>query len=128
MASLTITPPLFDLTVRVGCSLAYEVTGEASLLLHVKPQPNRNHAVVFEALTLVQTEKVRPFPIVLIGRAYWSGLLDWIRETMLGHGCIYASDLDLLQVVDDAEAAAAIIFEHYERVLGAPVGELHKPA
>jgi transglutaminase-like putative cysteine protease len=46
------TPPKFDVTVRVGCSLAYEVTGTAWLLLHLKPRPDRNHAVVFEALTL----------------------------------------------------------------------------
>jgi transglutaminase-like putative cysteine protease len=45
-------PPKFDLTVRVGCSLAYQVTGTAALLLNVKPRPNRDHAVVFEALTL----------------------------------------------------------------------------
>jgi transglutaminase-like putative cysteine protease len=44
--------PVFDITVRVGCSLAYQVTGTASLLLHVKPRPDRNHAVIFEALTL----------------------------------------------------------------------------
>ncbi len=47
-----IPPPKFDLTVRVGCSLAYEVTGTASILLNVQPLPDRNHAVVFQALTL----------------------------------------------------------------------------
>lgn len=81
---------------------------------------------LFEALTLVQTEKVRPFPIVLIGRSYWSGLVEWMRETLLGHGCIHAADMDLLQVVDDAESAAAIIFDHYERVIAAPVAEHHR--
>lgn len=45
-------PPRYDLTVRVGCSLAYEVTGTASLLLNLQPKPDRNHAIVFEALTL----------------------------------------------------------------------------
>lgn len=45
-------PPPFDITLRVGCSLAYEVTGSAALLLNVRPQPDRNHAVIFEALTL----------------------------------------------------------------------------
>ena len=44
--------PKYDMTIRVGCSLSYEVTGSASLLLNVKPQPNRNHAVLFEALAL----------------------------------------------------------------------------
>lgn len=52
MASPARARPIFDLTVRVGCSLAYEVTGTAALLLNVKPRPNRDHAVVFEALTL----------------------------------------------------------------------------
>lgn len=52
MATPTIESPKFDVTVRVGCSLAYEVTGSAMLLLNLRPTPNRNHAVVFEALTL----------------------------------------------------------------------------
>ncbi|MBC7366236.1 MAG: transglutaminase family protein [Undibacterium sp.] len=52
MPSSKTSSPKFDLTVRVGCSLAYEVTGSAMLLLNLKPMPNRDHAVVFEALTL----------------------------------------------------------------------------
>jgi transglutaminase-like putative cysteine protease len=52
MASTVLQPPAFDITVRVGCSLAYEVTGTAWLLLNLRPRPNRNHAVVFEALAL----------------------------------------------------------------------------
>ncbi len=47
-----LSPTRFDLTVRVGCSLVYEVTGTASLLLNVQPRPNRDHAIVFEALSL----------------------------------------------------------------------------
>lgn len=72
---------------------------------------------LFEALTLVQTEKVRPFPIVLVGSAYWSGLLDWLRGTMLSHGCISAGDLDLIQVVDKPEQAVEIIFAHYQSIV-----------
>ncbi len=52
MPSPALPPQQFDLTVRVGCSLAYEVTGSATLLLNLKPRPNRDHAVVFEAITL----------------------------------------------------------------------------
>jgi len=52
MATTTTASPKFDVTVRVGCSLAYEVTGSAMLLLNLRPTPNRNHAVVFEALAL----------------------------------------------------------------------------
>lgn len=67
---------------------------------------------LFEALTLVQTNKVRPFPVVLLGTSYWQGLIDWLRETMLNHGCISERDLHLFSVVDDAESAAKIILQH----------------
>ena len=61
MGSIGISRPKFDLTVRVGCSLAYEVTGTASLLLNVKPRPNRDHAVIFEALTLGNNLRAEEF-------------------------------------------------------------------
>jgi uncharacterized protein (TIGR00730 family) len=64
---------------------------------------------MFEALTLVQTHKVTSFPVVLIGRDYWTGLLDWIRDTVLGSGNISKKDLDLVQVTDDVEEAVAIM-------------------
>lgn len=52
LSSPPLASPRFDLTVRVGCSLVYEVTGTASLLLNIQPRPNRDHAIVFEALSL----------------------------------------------------------------------------
>jgi len=58
---------------------------------------------LFEALTLVQTKKVTRFPVVLMGVAYWRGLLDWMRDTMCGEGKISPEDLDLLCVTDDVE-------------------------
>jgi uncharacterized protein (TIGR00730 family) len=64
---------------------------------------------LFEALTLIQTGKIRHFPVVLMGRAYWSGLLDWMREVQLPAGTVSAADIDLLQVTDDPAEAAAII-------------------
>ena len=67
---------------------------------------------LFEALTLVQTGKVRSFPIVLLGVDYWSGLVDWMRNTMLANGCIEERELHLFNVVDDAESAAKIILQH----------------
>lgn len=67
---------------------------------------------LFEALTLVQTGKVRPFPIVLLGTEYWQGLIDWMRNTMLKNGCISERELHLFSVVDDAEAAAKVILQH----------------
>ncbi|MFQ1000408.1 TIGR00730 family Rossman fold protein [Modestobacter sp. SSW1-42] len=64
---------------------------------------------LFEALTLVQTRKVTRFPVILFGSAYWSGLIDWIRDTMVAQGTVGPSDLDLLHVTDDIDEAVAII-------------------
>src|SRR3954465_15109419 len=64
---------------------------------------------LFEALTLVQTGKVTSFPVVLYGTSYWSGLIDWIRSSMLAEGKVNESDLDLLQVSDDIDEAVHII-------------------
>ena len=60
---------------------------------------------LFEAITLVQTKKVTRFPIVLVGVDYWSGLLDWMRDTVLADGKISAADLDLIHLTDDVEEA-----------------------
>jgi uncharacterized protein (TIGR00730 family) len=64
---------------------------------------------LFEALTLVQTQRVTSFPVVLIGVDYWSGLLAWLRDTVLADGKISAADLDLLSVTDDVEEAVALM-------------------
>jgi uncharacterized protein (TIGR00730 family) len=66
---------------------------------------------LFEALTLVQTGKITKFPIVLVGRDYWSGLLGWIRERLLAEGKISPTDPDLLHVADDPAEVAKIIKE-----------------
>ena len=55
----------------------------------------------FEALTLIQTGKIRHFPVVLIGSDYWGGLVDWIRDRLLAEGKVSPQDLDLLCVTDD---------------------------
>ena len=73
---------------------------------------------VFEAITLVQTQKVTSFPIVLMGSAYWQGLLDWLRGSALTAGTISATDLDLITVTDDVDEAIAIIVES-DRALSA---------
>ncbi len=67
---------------------------------------------LFEALTLVQTHKVEPFPIVLVGRDYWSGLVDWMSGTMVQHGCIDKEELSLFSVVDSAEEARDVFIRH----------------
>ncbi len=64
---------------------------------------------LFEAVTLVQTQKVTSFPIVLLGTQYWCGLLDWLRDTAAEVGTINVHDLDLLTVTDDVEEAIAAI-------------------
>jgi hypothetical protein len=64
---------------------------------------------LFEALTLIQTGKVRHFPVVLVGRSYWAGLIDWIRESLLSNGAVSESDLDLLHVTDDPDEAVAMV-------------------
>jgi len=58
---------------------------------------------LFEALTLIQTRKIKPFPVFLLGRAYWEGLLGWVRDFMVKEGKISPEDLDILHVVDDQE-------------------------
>ena len=66
---------------------------------------------LFEALTLVQTQKVTSFPVVLIGTEYWSGLLAWLRDTVLADGKLSEADLDLLVVTDDVEEAVRLMVE-----------------
>ena len=64
---------------------------------------------LFEALTLVATGKITKFPIVLVGRDYWSGLLAWMKDTMLARGNIGPAELSLISVADDADEVVAII-------------------
>ena len=71
---------------------------------------------LFEAITLIQTQKIGKFPIVLVGRKYWEGLLDWIKERMLAiEANINPDDLDLFNVVDTPEQAVEIIEEFYKK-------------
>jgi uncharacterized protein (TIGR00730 family) len=64
---------------------------------------------LFEALVLVQTKKVTSFPVVLLGHAYWDGLVDWLRSTVLAGGKINARDLDLFTVTDDPAEAVRLV-------------------
>jgi len=71
---------------------------------------------LFEALTLIQTTKIGRFPIVLVGVDYWSGLLDWIKEVMLGQEQnINKDDLDLFSIVDTATEAVKVIDDFYSQ-------------
>jgi len=72
---------------------------------------------LFEALTLIQTNKVRHFPVVLFGTDYWKGLVDWIRDTMAVEGKIANGDLDLMCVTDDPAFAAQHIVERHQAMM-----------
>jgi predicted Rossmann-fold nucleotide-binding protein len=75
---------------------------------------------LFEALTLIQTGKVRHFPVVLVGTSYWGGLLDWIRSTLLANGMISPGDVELLRITDDPDEAIQIIQAHAKHDQGRP--------
>jgi uncharacterized protein (TIGR00730 family) len=70
---------------------------------------------LFEALTLIQTGKVLHFPVVLVGREHWHGLLEWIADRLLAEGMISPEDEELLFVTDDPHEAVRIVSECYER-------------
>lgn len=76
---------------------------------------------LFEALTLVQTNKIAQFPVVLVGSEYWNGLLAWLKTTVLeGQKNINLNDLDLFVVVDTADAAVKHIVDFYSKYLLKP--------
>ena len=66
-----------------------------------------------EALVLIQTKRIKPFPIILYGSEFWTGLLDWVRTVMVRDGYIKASELDLVVVKDTPEE----VLEHIRRLL-----------
>ncbi|KIA90239.1 hypothetical protein OA86_05045 [Kaistella jeonii] len=70
---------------------------------------------LMEAITLIQTNKIGRFPIVLVGSKYWSGLIDWFKNTLLVNGMIAEEDLNLYRVVDTAEDAVAHIKAFYDK-------------
>lgn len=70
---------------------------------------------LFEAITLIQTHKIDKFPIILVGREFWGGLIDWVRTTLLdSFQNISAGDIDLVQVVDTADEVIEILDKFYE--------------
>ncbi len=75
---------------------------------------------LFEALTLIQTKKIGKFPIVLVGKKFWSGMVDWIKNALLEEKNISAADLDLFKVVDSADEAIKIINDFYAQYMLKP--------
>lgn len=72
---------------------------------------------LFEALTLIQTQKTGRFPIVLVGVSFWSGLIDWLKETVLKEGNISEHDFDLYRLVDTPEEAVGHIKAFYDKYM-----------
>lgn len=71
---------------------------------------------LFEAVTLIQTNKIKPFPVVLMVKSYWEGLLNWIRDTMLAQGKVCSRDLELLHLSDDPEEVVEIV-DRFHRII-----------
>jgi len=69
---------------------------------------------LLEALTLIQTNKTPKIPLILVGSAFWGGLLDWFRDHLVTAGMINPDDMSLLQVIDKPEDVVAAIFQHYQ--------------
>ncbi len=68
---------------------------------------------LFEVITLIQTRRIRPFPIILVGEDYWSGLFDWIRSSLLASKKVKPDDLDIVRIMDDPDE----IVKHVQRVV-----------
>jgi uncharacterized protein (TIGR00730 family) len=76
---------------------------------------------LFEAITLIQTRKIGRFPIILVGRAYWQGLMDWVESVMLTQESnIGPEDLKLVNIVDTPSEAVKVIDEFYNKYLLSP--------
>ncbi|MBW2388886.1 MAG: LOG family protein, partial [Deltaproteobacteria bacterium] len=71
---------------------------------------------IFEALTLVQTKKIQSMPVVLYGKDYWGGLVEWITDQMVAEKMIAKRDLKLFRVTDDREEVVDVMVKHIERL------------
>lgn len=70
---------------------------------------------LFEAITLIQTKKIGKFPIILVGTKYWSGLMDWIKNTLVSEGTISLEDLNLISIVDTEDEVLDVINTFYKK-------------
>ncbi len=75
---------------------------------------------LFEAITLIQTRKSSRFPVILVGKAYWGGLVDWVRDTMLAEGKVSEEDMLLFSLTDDPDEAVGVIERFYRDNLLVP--------
>ena len=81
---------------------------------------------LLEVLTLIQTRKSRKIPVILVERAFWSGLLDWFRDRLIEEGMINPDDMNLVQIIDEPEEIVTAIFKHYETRGFEPLPEEHE--
>ncbi len=71
---------------------------------------------LFEAITLIQTKKIEKFPIILVGKSFWMGLIDWIKNTMIeNHKTVSPEDLDLISIVDTEDEVIDILDNFYKK-------------
>jgi len=70
---------------------------------------------LMEAMTLVQTQKIRRIPIILVQESYWRGLVDWMKDRMVSERMIDAADMDLIKLIDEPKQVVEAIFNHYEK-------------
>ncbi len=64
---------------------------------------------IFEVMTLIQTKRIKPFPIILAGSEYWTGLLEWVKQRLQDGGMISPEDMDIVQVLDDPEEIVSVV-------------------
>ena len=83
---------------------------------------------LFEALTLIQTGKVPPAPVILVGKSFWGGLIDWLRDEVQRDRMIGEHDLNLLMVEDDTQSVVQAVLEHHEKATSATRLEPTMPA
>jgi uncharacterized protein (TIGR00730 family) len=69
---------------------------------------------LFEAITLIQTKKIRSFPVILVGKEYWQGLITWMKNSAVSMGNLEPQDIDLMHIVDEPEEVCAIINKRYK--------------
>ena len=81
---------------------------------------------LMEALTLIQTGKGRKIPLILVGTAFWSGMLDWFRERLVAEGMVDPEDMNLIQLIDEPEKVVEAIFKHYEARPFGPLPNEHE--
>ncbi len=73
---------------------------------------------LFEALTLIQTHRIEPFPVILVGKSYWRGLISWLKQTAAKGGCVNDTDLSIFKIADDAKDVVAIVKKFYNNRKG----------